>query len=434
MLLIYTDCITSRLKYTLETVFDSILSLPYALTSDKEFFIKSDLPCLNYSEQRFGNEVFIKSHELLTAHNVKPQKTEVFHYEACPVFFRSSDDSDLPYDPFACIFYMISRYEEYLPHSKDIHGRFEADQSIAFQNNFLRKPVADLWAWQLAGKLNASYPGLVKGPLNYQFTPTFDIDQAWFIRNKSLARIAYGLTAGLNKFRLGLFFKKLGMLAGWEADPFDVFGKMEELHCKAGIKPLVFFHMGNYGKYDKSISHRNKAFRSLIRRVASFAQVGIHPSYAAFENPETLKEEKRRLEDILQQPVTMSRQHYLRLSLPETYRNLISLGIRDDYTMGYATDAGFRAGICRPFYFYDLLQERKTELLIHPFMAMDVTLKNYLQLDTQKAVGLTLQLADEAKRCKGHFMTLWHNESLSGFEGWAGWPEAYSEILNRVKA
>ena len=69
---------------------------------------------------------------------------------------------------------------------------------------------------------------------------------------------------------------------------------------------------------------------------------------------EILKKEKMRLENIINTPVTFSRQHFLRLSIPETYQNLIDLDIEEDYTMGYAKYAGFRASTCTPFYFFDL--------------------------------------------------------------------------------
>ena len=80
----------------------------------------------------------------------------------------------------------------------------------------------------------------------------------------------------------------------------------------------------------------------------------MHPSYFSLKDAAILKKEKLRLENIINTPVTFSRQHYLRLSIPETYQNLIDLDIEEDYTMGYAKTVGFRASTCTPFYFYDL--------------------------------------------------------------------------------
>jgi len=52
--------------------------------------------------------------------------------------------------------------------------------------------------------------------------------------------------------------------------------------------------------------------------------------------------------------------------------------------MGYPEEPGFRAGISRPFFFYDLLEDRKSGLRITPFQLMDGTLIQYK--------GMTLRL------------------------------------------
>ena len=56
---------------------------------------------------------------------------------------------------------MISRYEEYLPHIKDIHGRFEAKESLAFKNNFLEKPIVDIWINLIKKELRKKIPKII---------------------------------------------------------------------------------------------------------------------------------------------------------------------------------------------------------------------------------------------------------------------------------
>ena len=41
-------------------------------------------------------------------------------------FFEQTENSALPFDVFAAGFYLLSRYEEYLPHIKDRFHRFPA--------------------------------------------------------------------------------------------------------------------------------------------------------------------------------------------------------------------------------------------------------------------------------------------------------------------
>src|SRR5205814_2896242 len=113
---------------------------------------------------------------------------------------------------------------------------------------------------------------------------------------------------------------------------------------------------------DKNTPVESKKLQSLIKNLGDYAEVGIHPSYGSNSKEGQLKKEIDRLSKILHKDVHKGRQHFLKLSLPETYRNLIELDITEDYTMGYAFQPGFRASICMPFNFYDLDNEIETKL------------------------------------------------------------------------
>jgi len=108
---------------------------------------------------------------------------------------------------------------------------------------------------------------------------------------------------------------------------------------------------------------------------------------------------------------------------------LLKLGISEDYTMGFASLAGFRAGTCTPFFFFDLSRNRRTKLLIQPFQVMDVTLKNYLQMEPEEAGQLIEELMMEVKKVGGTFISLWHNESLKDSGQWLGWRKIFEQIL-----
>jgi hypothetical protein len=144
-----------------------------------------------------------------------------------------------------------------------------------------------------------------------------------------------------------------------------------------------------------------------------------------------MMKEKKRLSEIIREEVTISRQHFLLLSFPQTYRNLISSGISEDYSMGYPGIAGFRAGTCTPFYFYDLIKEEATSLKIIPFMAMDVTLRQYLGLSPEDASEKIEMLMNEVKSAGGLFCSIWHNESLHDSGNWKGYREVF-ENMNQL--
>ena len=139
--------------------------------------------------------------------------------------------------------------------------------------------------------------------------------------------------------------------------------------------------------------------------------------------------ETARLSKILKLEVERSRQHFLKLILPETYRNLINNDITHDYTMGYAEIPGFRASICTPFPFFDLDQDAQTNLIIHPFMVMDGTLHDYMKLSPQKAIATIIELINEVRKVGGTFIPLWHNQSLNEESDWKGWLEVYVKMV-----
>jgi hypothetical protein len=169
--------------------------------------------------------------------------------------------------------------------------------------------------------------------------------------------------------------------------------------------------------------------QSLIKDIAEKADVGIHPSFASNEAQGKVKIEKDRLEKIARKSIKKSRQHFLMLKFPHTYRNLIAAGITDDYTMGYADEIGFRAGICTSFKWYDLEKEEETNLTIHPFAVMDGTLNSYLKLSPETALEKVKTIVQEVKKVNGEFITIWHNETLSDWREWKGWKNFYRKVV-----
>jgi hypothetical protein len=117
------------------------------------------------------------------------------------------------------------------------------------------------------------------------------------------------------------------------------------------------------------------------------------------------------LETIIQQPVVKSRQHFLKMKFPDTYRNLIQVGIYEDYTLGYHDRIGFRAGICVSFPFFDLLQNQKTELQLYPLIFMDNGLIPFENKEMEYFAKV-LKIVAAVKKVNGCFIVLWHNSAM----------------------
>ena len=142
-----------------------------------------------------------------------------------------------------------------------------------------------------------------------------------------------------------------------------------------------------------------------------------------------MQEERLWLESVTGTAIRSSRQHYLRFTLPDTYTILLESNISDEFSMGYADQSGFRAGTSMPFYFYDLNKEQVTELTVHPFCIMDVTLKNYQNLSVEDASQLVRQFKKKLKKVNGQLCFIWHNSSFAILGGWQGWDKVFEELV-----
>ena len=223
------------------------------------------------------------------------------------------------------------------------------------------------------------------------------------------------------------------MLLGSTKDPYDTYDFLNSVFKGNEKNVYFFFLLGDYSRFDKNVSYKNRHFRKLIQKIKEKYAVGIHPSFLSDKKKESknLKFEIQRLKEITGSKVKKSRQHFLQLSFPETYRRLIKAGIDEDFTMGYPSQTGFRAGICTPFYFYDLEKETTTNLKIVPFQVMDVTLRDYMKLTPEQATNEIERLMTEVKNVGGTFVSIWHNETVSNLGSWKGFREVFEKMNKR---
>ena len=431
MILLYAHTITPRLSYIAKFIFRGILRVEYRVTNDQESFKGHQGPKINYSRENFPDGLVIRPTELLFEEGVTPKEPFVTQWDNVRIFFQTDDQSTIPFDIFAASFYLVSRYEENLPFQQDEHGRFEARQSLAYNSNFLQDPIIDQWAYMLGEVMAEYYPGFQPGTRTFRYISTIDIDNAYAFLFKGISRTLGATLRSLFNLNIEDNIRRYQTLAG-KRDPYDTYDIFFDIHQKYGIKPLWFFLVGNSGKFDDNVSVDKTAYQNLIRSISERFDVGIHTSYKAFRNYELLNREIKKLEAIIDRDVKKSRQHYLKIHFNETYRNLIKTGIHEDYTMGYASDIGFRAGTCTPFPYYDLHSEEETELILFPFQIMDITLNQYKGYNITEAISMVEDLIEKVKQVNGTFVSIWHNEALSDHGHWKGWETVYREMLRLV--
>ena len=429
--MIYAKYPTARLKYVLNFIFGEVLKTPYQITEQSEELENHDGCRIAYTEEKLEGAFCIPVSGLLHQTSIRSLDMKICLRDEMKVLFSIPGTTEIQYDLFSAVFYMLSRYEEYLPFKPDRHGRFEADSCLAGRENFLEIPIVDLWLRNLKDKIIEWSPGQDFKEGKFEFIPTMDVDLPYAVLHRSNSRTLAGHLRAF--FSTGTDLKwRRAILKGESRDPFDTFDDIEYLHSRHHLKPVFFYLCAPYARYDKSISPGSQALAGLIRKTAEFARIGIHPSYRSNRKADMLGREINNLASITGEKPQASRQHYLKLRLPDTYRNLISEGIREDYSMGFASAAGFRAGTCRPYYFYDLELEKETELKIFPFQLMDRSLKDYMGLSREEAYDTIRGMVDRVQSVAGTLVSIWHNDAFSDYGEWKGWREVYIRMLEYI--
>ncbi len=423
-MLIYAENITPRLRYAASFILGELLGLKIIFSNVKEEGVSYQGPVINYSHELIRDSFHILDSGFLAEHGIRALNP-IIRKQNEEIHIFPADSGNIDFDIFSAAFYLMSRYEEYLPFGSDHHGRFPATESLAYRNGFLEIPVINRWANKLGRKLKQKFPSLVLTLPASSFLPTIDIDVAWSVRNKGLYRTIGGIGRQVLKADLKNLISRFSILAGSEPDPYDTYDYIVESH---NANLIIFMLAGQGGKYDLNNPVTNPEWKALVRNLSEKYNIGFHPSYHSGEKPKVFRNEKQTIEQLTGKPLTRVRQHFLRLAFPSTYRHFAGAGLTEDYSMGYADKTGFRAGTSSPFYFYDLEKEDVTKLKIFPFTVMDRTLKDYLKLNPDEAFKKIKLLASVVKEEGGCFIPVWHNDSLCDTGEWEGWRIVYEKM------
>jgi hypothetical protein len=410
---------------------DELLGINYAITDNLKIFKRAFEPKIFYNQEYIPikNSLYLEASSLLFKDNIENQNPEIFSFKDTKAFFKTNNHSFFEFDIFATSFYLLTRYEEYLPYTADKFGRFPAKESLAVKHAFIEQPVINLWAEYLKATLLKHYPNLKFKQNKFQYIPTIDIDNAYAYLHKGFIRSLLSFGKLLLKLNFTELFEKTAVHIHQKKDPYDSYDYLIKLHHKYQLKPIFFFLTAAYAKYDKNISPHGKAFKYLVQKIAQNFEIAIHPSFASNKYPDRVKTEKELLEKISGKKINKSRQHFLMLKIPETYQNLIKSGITEDYSMGFVETPGFRAGTCTPFYFFDLKKNKEENLKIIPFSVMDVGLKDYNEYNTLQAEEKIKKIIGNVKKVNGLFVSLWHNESPGTKKRWRGWQNVYEKLI-----
>lgn len=431
---IYVERDHPRLKYVTNFIQNVYQDTVFEWITEETTFINKQGPKINYSPHPLTElELWIPNIGLLYQDFTKDFVPSSRMGSECPLIFCDNQDSQLGFDVFAAIFWMLSRAEEYGSKQKDLHGRFISVQSLMYTLQSNKLPVVDYWCDVLIKSLCLKFEiQIIRKIRNSHVTLGVDIDQFWKYKHKPYWKNVLGLIRDFCSGHFQLVNERMQVVLNQKKDPFDTYDIFESL--KLNKDELCFFILsGGNSTYDKNHALTLKSVKKILQTLKTFSTICLHPSYQSSEDPDTIINEKVKLEESAGVVITSSRQHYLRFQTPHTFRALLKAGIQTDFSMVYADCAGFRAGTCQPFYWYDLINECQTTLRMMPVIAMDRTYLDYEKKSPDDSIKDLERLIVWTIHYEGLVQIIWHNSSFDFKHEWKEWENFFEKLISLIK-
>jgi len=423
---------TARARYAVQEVLETMLGWKLRWEDDRIGFDTLPGPKLIYGQASAPGAMHIVPAGLLSEEGLRPIDPEVVDHGGLPLLFPVSG-GHLPFDPFAAAFHLLTRYEELLGVDCDAHGRPLAERLHGARHGYLHRAVVDEWSLLLARTWRGMDATLPIPQRTYRSVNTIDLDNGFKYLGRPLWRTLGSMVRDAVRGSWAELPARLRVLAGRDQDPFDIYTELQEPLSQGASRVLFFALAAPRGDMDHAVPVEHPLYAQRLRALTSWAEVGLHPSYASSAQQGLTALESLRLEAVLGRPVRLTRQHFLRMRLPETYRELERLGIAEEHSMGFHEYLGFRAGTCTPYRWYDVMEERTTALIVHPFSVMDNTLRHKLKLDPEQALQQVAGLVQHIRAVDGTFTGLWHESFLSRSAADAPWRDAILRMIQLAR-
>ncbi|WP_022851627.1 polysaccharide deacetylase family protein [Limisalsivibrio acetivorans] len=314
-----------------------------------------------------------------------------------------SSGNTLGIDIFGSAFFMLTRIEEMQETVEDKHGRFQLKNSVAEKLGVYHRALVDDYTAFLASYFDLSKPERIT-----ELTHDIDYPYCYGLNSFTFKNTFAPAKRGDLQAVVRNIYDISTVIAGRKKDPFDRFDSFMDIAEEFGKRAVFFFMTGGKGEYDPPFNTKHdRRVKRIIEHVKERGhELGIHFSYNAdIEN--LYRSEKDILENIVGAEITKSRNHFLRFSVPETWRKLEDAGISEDYTCGFAEKPGYRCGTGKPYSVFDVEQRLMLRLREHPLYLMDATVTSYMRYSEKRL----FEYIEESKATYGGGSLLWHNSS-----------------------
>ncbi|WP_321470630.1 polysaccharide deacetylase family protein [Halarcobacter sp.] len=434
-------------KYILDIIFNEFLGLEYQILKDDkskhwEIELKNSkkLVFKDYFFNKFPKDLEYLIFENIPL-NIKFGKNEFVPEENIPILYGNDklekfDDIIIcSIDVFASSFFMLTRWEEYVNKNRDNHHRFPSTESLAYKNDFLSRPIVNEYIEMLKNMMLYLDSNLKFKTRNFQLILTHDVDfiYKWNTPRKFLRHLAGDIIRRKSPIEfIKSIISYISLKLNLKKDPFDTFEYLMDLSEKINIKSYFFFMAEGLTKYDNNYKSNSIYVKKLVNKIKKRGHnIGIHPTYNAYNDKKQFEKEKNELASNLETKVSFGRNHFLRFEVPGTWQVWEDNNMEWDSTLSYADKEGFRCGCCYEFSVFNILTRKKLKLKEKPLIMMESSLLYQNNINYKSAKNNILNLIEIIKRYDGNFVLLWHNSSFNVYE-WKKFSNLYSYIISLI--
>ncbi len=361
---------------------------------------------------------------------------------ASPLIIVGDDSSEIKFDVFGLIFWMLNRIEEITPEKTDNHNRFSAVDSHSYKYQYLERPIVDEWLHILSEVIVKTWPDLKLKENEFKINISHDVDQPSRYAFRSFKAFAreLGVDVLRNRKFINIFTAPLIYFGTnknlLKLDEANTFKWIMDVSEKNNLKSAFYFICGkSHPMNDADYDIEHPAMRKLMSDIHSRGhEIGLHPSYNCYQDEERFLSEANLLKKVCDEekiPLKKfgGRMHFLRWTHPLTLKTCQKANMAYDSTLGFSDMAGFRCGTCFEYPAFDPVESKQLTIRIRPLIVMDctVTADRYMKLSLEQALEKILALKNSCRKVNGQFTALWHNTEFSNKET----RNLYEEVLSR---
>lgn len=406
---------SQRQSYIFDLIFKQLLGIDYQIIEE---VIEGKY--LNYTNIESDFSFF--AHDYLLDNSVSQPFFEEGIYLEKHFPFYSGNQFTLPFDPFSTCFYFVSRHEELNSKELDEHNRYKSEASFLIKNGWQFIPIVNYISDLLKIEIEKYFQITIQQTYPYTVYPTLDIDNGYAFYGRS---IKYSFLKSIAKFDFKDLKIKYKASKDSVIDPFNT--HLEIIQLLKDFNNKTVFFLTEKGEMNSNICFDK--INSIVNLYKGNGfEIGIHPSY----DSSSIQSETQKLEALIKQKVTQSRHHFIKTHPHSDYVSLSKMGIKEDFSMGYAKVNGFRAGICIPYKWFDIQLNKEINLLVQPFYFMDATFIFHTSKDLKQALEEINNITQQVKSYKGQMSFVFHNESLSDYGVYKNWKNFLKETIDLI--